>query len=110
MLTSGRRHTPGSRGTSGLVWRAAFGPSPEVVVFANHPGSSSESDSRLPGYWAGNARQPRVAQWQDVLLMMHRLTGDDAFGFTHAYFPCATFDEYALHDGCAFARGRRGHP
>jgi hypothetical protein len=109
MLASVRSLTPDSRGTSELVWRATFGPGPEAVVFANHPGSSSESDSRLPGYWAGNAHQPRVGQWQDVLLAMHRLIGDDVFGFTHTFFPCATFDEYALHNGWAFARSGDGY-
>jgi hypothetical protein len=109
ILSSVRNLVPASPGKSELVWRATFGPGPEAVVFANHPGSSSESDSRVPGYWAGNARLPRVAQWKEVLLALHRLDCDDVFGFTHAYFPCATFDEYALHDGWAFARAGDGY-
>jgi hypothetical protein len=82
---------------------------PEAVVFANHPGSSSESDSRVPGFWAGNARTPRVAQWKDVLMSMHRLPDGDVFGFTHAYFPCATFDEHVLRGGWAFCRVGDGY-
>jgi hypothetical protein len=88
-------------------WRVTFGP--EAVIFANHPASSSESDSRVPGYWVGNARTPRVAQWKDVLIAIHRLESDDVFGFTHAYFPCFAFDEYVLHDGWAFARVGDGY-
>jgi hypothetical protein len=88
-------------------WRVTFGP--EAVVFANHPASSSESDSRAPGYWVGNARAPRVAQWKDVLIAMHRLDNDDVFGFTHAYFPCFAFDEYVLRDGWAFGRVGEGY-
>jgi hypothetical protein len=107
ILSSVRSFVPDSPGDSELAWRATLGP--EAVVFANHPGSSSESDSRLPGYWAGNARRPRVGQWQDVLLAVHRVASDDVFGFTHAYFPCTTFDDYSLRHGWGFARVGDGY-
>jgi hypothetical protein len=98
---------PGGSGGSELMWRATL--SPEAMVFVNQPGSSSESDSRVPGFWVGNAHVPRVAQWRDALIAMHRVADTDLLAWTHAYFPCATFDEYGLHDGWAFARVGEGY-
>jgi hypothetical protein len=104
MLSSVQDHRPGVAGQEEAVWRVTLGA--EAVVFATHPGSSSESDSRSPGFWAGNGRLPRVGQWKDVLVAIHRLADDDLFGFTHAYFPTAAFDEHVLREGWIF--GRRG--
>ncbi|MFN8635754.1 MAG: hypothetical protein U0893_18050 [Chloroflexota bacterium] len=98
---------PGGMGHSELIWRATM--SPQAMVFVNQPGSSSESDARLPGYWAGNARLPRVAQWRETLIAMHRVAEHDLLPWTHAHFPCATFDEYALRDGWAFAQVGDGY-
>jgi hypothetical protein len=106
-LSSAQDYLAGHPGTRELAWQATLGA--QAVVFASHPGSSSEIDSRCPGFWSGNARLPRVAQWQDVLLAVHRLPADDLFGFTHAYFPTACFDEYVLRDGWAFARAGDGY-
>jgi hypothetical protein len=47
---------------------------------------------------------PRVAQWRDLLIALHRLPEDDWLGYTHAHFPLAAFDEYVLRRGWAFAR------
>jgi hypothetical protein len=111
MLSSVQAYGAGERGSEELVWRATLGA--EAVIFANHPGSSSEGDGRAPGYWAGNGRLPRVAQWKDTLVAIHQLgedsAEDDLFGFTHAYFPAATFDEYMLGEGWAFGRVGDGY-
>jgi hypothetical protein len=107
VLSSLRGAAAGRAGRSELTWRATLGP--EALVFANQPGSSSETDARVPGYWAGNARVPHVVQWQDVVLAMHRLSPDDVFGFTHVYFPIATFDEYCSSDGWVFGRVGDGY-
>ncbi len=110
MLSSLADARPGGAGGAGgseLMWRATL--SPEAMVFVNQPGSSSETDGRMPGFWAGNARLPRVAQWRDALIAMHRVADTDLLTWTHAYFPCATFDEYVLHDGWAFARVGDGY-
>jgi hypothetical protein len=107
VLSSLADRAAGEAGHSEQVWRATL--SPEAIVFVNQPGSSSESDSRLPGYWAGNARLPRVGQWRDALIAMHRVDETDILPWTRAYFPCATFDEYVLRDGWAFARVGDGY-
>jgi hypothetical protein len=78
-------------------------------VFVNHPACSSESDTRQPNFWAGNAILPRVAQWKDVLIAVYHLPDDDLMGFTHAYFPTYAFDEYILREGWVFARKGNGY-
>jgi hypothetical protein len=47
---------------------------------------------------------PRVAQWRDLLIALYQVPADDWLGYTHAHFPVAAFDEYALKRGWAFAR------
>jgi hypothetical protein len=79
------------------------------VVFVTHPACSSDDNSHRPNFWHGNRILPRVAQWKDVLLAVHRLPEDDWMGFTHAYFPQAAFDETQLQDGWAFARKGDGY-
>ena len=69
----------------------------------------SEEGSHRPNFWHGNVILPRVAQWKDVLIAVHKLPDDDWMGFTHAYFPLYAFDEHALRDGWAFARKGDGY-
>jgi hypothetical protein len=102
ILSSAQDYLAGQPGRQEQIWQVTFGA--QAVVFTNHPGSSSEADQRFPGYWSGNARLPRVAQWRDVLAAVHHLSESDRFCFTHAYFPAAAFDEYTLREGWAFAR------
>jgi hypothetical protein len=89
-------YRPGQAGIQQHVWQATFGP--DAVVFVTHPPCLSEDNSHRPGFWHGNVILPRVAQWKDVLLAIHRLPADDWLGFTHAYFPAWSFDEYVLRD------------
>ena len=116
MLSSVQDYRARARGAEELAWRATL--NAEATIFANHPGSSSESPSRKPGFWVGNGRLPRVAQWQDALLAIYHLgnsgdggddDGGDLFDFTHAYFPTAILDEHALREGWAFGRVGDGY-
>jgi hypothetical protein len=102
VLSSAQDYRPGEPGRRELVWQATLGP--EALVYTTHPASFSESDSRDAGWWVGNGRLPRVAQWKDALIALYNLPEDDWLGFTHAYFPTYAFDEHALADGWAFAR------
>lgn len=102
MLSSVQDYRPGERGGEEHVWKATLGP--EAVVFANHPACVSEAEANRPGWWRGNAVLPRVAQWKDVLIAVHKIPDDDWMGFTHAYFPIYAFEEHAIKDGWAFAR------
>lgn len=107
MLCSAQDYQPGLPGARQHIWQATFGP--DAVVFVNHPPCVSEDGSHRPNFWQGNALLPRVAQWKDVLVALHNLPADDWLGFTHAYFPQASFDETIMRDGWAFARKGNGY-
>lgn len=107
MLSSAQDYHPGERGAQEHIWQATMGP--DAVVFVTHPPCVSEDGSHWPNFWNGNHVLPRVAQWRDVLIAIHRLAEDDPMGFTHAYFPIYAFDEYALRDGWAIARKGEGY-
>ena len=57
ILSSLQAHRPGQPGDQEMAWRATLGA--EAIVFANHPGSSSESDSRA----RRSVRQRTSAAW-----------------------------------------------
>jgi hypothetical protein len=99
MLCSAQDYHPGEQGVQQHIWQATFGP--DAVVFVTHPPCLSEENSHRPGFWHGNVVLPRVAQWKDVLIAIHRLPADDWLGFTHAYFPVWAFDAHVLREGAA---------
>lgn len=107
MLASAQDYQPGERGVQQHLWQATF--DPDAVVFVNHPPCLSEDNSHRPNAWHGNVVLPRVAQWKDVLVAVHKLPAEDWLGFTHAYFPTWAFDEHTLRDGWAFARKGDGY-
>jgi hypothetical protein len=112
MLCSAQDYRPGESGSQQHIWQATMGP--DAVVFVNHPPCLSEEGSHRPDFWHGNVSLPRVAQWKDVLIAVHKLPENDWLGFTHAYFPAYAFDEHVLRDGAdgqpwAFARKGEGY-
>ncbi len=107
MLASAQDYRPGEAGAQEHVWQATLGP--DSLVYVNHPANFSVEDVHRPNLWVGNRSLPRVAQWGDVLLALYALPEDDWLGFTHAYFPAATFDEYVLQGDWAFARKGKGY-
>jgi hypothetical protein len=107
MLCSAQDYHPGEPGYQQHLWQATMGP--DAVVFVTHPPCFSEEGSHRPGFWHGNVILPRVAQWRDVLVAIHKLPQDDWLGFTHAYFPIYAFDEHLIRDGWAFARTGEGY-
>jgi hypothetical protein len=112
MLCSAQDYHPGESGVQQHIWQATFGP--DAVAFVTHPPCLSEEGSHRPNAWHGNVVLPRVAQWKDVLIAVHKLPDDDWLGFTHAYFPAWAFDEHVLReDGnervWAFARKGEGY-
>ena len=112
MLCSAQDHHPGDKGVQQHIWQATMGP--DAVVFVTHPPCVSQEGSHRPNFWHGNVVLPRVAQWKDVLVAVHKLPEDDWMGFTHAYFPAYAFDEHALREDAnghtwAFARKGEGY-
>lgn len=102
MLSSAQDYCQGEAGGRGHIWQATM--SPAAQVFVNHPANASQRDVLCPNFWRGNGVLPRVAQWKDVLVSVHKLPDADWMGFTHAYFPVHAFYAYELRDGWAFAQ------
>jgi hypothetical protein len=107
MLCSAQDWHPGEKGYQQHIWQATLGP--DAVVFVTHPTCASEDGSHRPNFWHGNDTLPRVAQWKDLLIAVHRLPQDDWMGFTHAFFPAFAFDEHDIGEGWAFARRGDGY-
>ncbi len=109
MLCSAQDYRPGERGVQQHIWQATLGT--DAVVFVTHPPCASEEGSHRPNFWHGSVVLPRVAQWKDVLIAVHKLPENDWMGFTHAYFPTSAFDEHVLResvDGQTWAFARKG--
>jgi hypothetical protein len=112
MLCSAQDYHPGQKGVQQHIWQATLGP--DAVVFVTHPPCMSQESSHRPNFWHGNVILPRVAQWKDVLIAVHKLPDNDWLGFTHAYFPARAFDEHVLRDDAnghtwAFAQKGEGY-
>ncbi len=107
MLASAQDYRPGQPGSREHIWQATF--APQCQVFVTHPGCSSLVDAHAPNFWLGNGVLPRVAQWKDTLIALYDLPDHARMGFTHAYFPTSSFDEYALQGEWAFARKGEGY-
>lgn len=109
LLASAQEFKPGAGGENQQqqIWQATLGP--EAGVWVNHPACISENGNRRPNFWMGQATFPRVAQWKDVLVAVHRFRPADWLDWTHAYFPTFAFEEHVLQDGWAFARVGDGY-
>src|SRR5262249_41684967 len=104
MLASVQDYRVGLPGLQEHVWGAMLGP--QTQVFVTHPAHASPSSSARPNAWAGQRSLPRVRQFEDTLLAVYQLPADDPMGYTHAWFPVATLDEWTRRD-CWLA-GRLG--
>jgi hypothetical protein len=105
LLSCAQDYRPGKPGYQQHPWQATLGI--DAVVFTNHPGSADLT--ARPNFWAGNGILPRVVQHHNVLVCLHRVWPEDAFPFTHAYFPRDAFDEVVEQDHWIFARKGDGY-
>jgi hypothetical protein len=112
LLASAQDYYPGDHGTQEHIWQATLGS--EAVVYVTHPACATQGEGHTPGFWLGNVRLPRVAQWKDALIAVYNLPEDDWMGYTHAYFPAYAFDAYAIRKNAqeqtwAFAQKDAGY-
>ncbi len=108
MLSSAQDYRPGEPGGREHIWQATLGT--DAVVFVNQPACMSEEEAHSPNCWRGNATLPRVVQWRDMLIAVHKC--DERHGmpaFTHGHFPTYAFDEYRLEERWAFASKGDGY-
>ena len=93
--------------SSTVGWQVTMGP--DALIFGNQPTCSTQHAAWSQTYWSGNAAPGRVAQWQDVLAVAYGPLVGQGLGFSHAYFPCAAFDEVVFDAGWAMARKGNGY-
>ncbi len=105
LLSCAQDYRPGKPGYQQHIWQATLGI--DAVVFTTHPGAADEISR--PNFWAGSGVMPRAAQHQNVLVCIYHTPPNDAFPFSHAYFPRAAFDEIVERDRWVFARKGDGY-
>jgi hypothetical protein len=109
-LSSAPDWRPGFGGDQQQLWQATLGP--DAVCFTTHPGPR---DARSPGWWTGSATLPRVAQAENVAIVLYRIRRRPALHvpnrhlFTHAWLPRDRFDEVRERQGWVFARRGDGY-
>ncbi|MBI2421197.1 MAG: hypothetical protein HYV27_00105 [Candidatus Hydrogenedentes bacterium] len=115
MLSSAQDYRKGYGGDQQHIWHATLGG--EAVCFTTHP---AQYDLELipygsPGYWTGSGDLPRVAQVENTVIALYRISTraglflTNALFFTHAWLPKAQFDAVVEKDGWIFARKGDGY-
>jgi hypothetical protein len=103
-------------------WKAVI--DERVVVYTTHPRSAPDPNmfgrDGKPGYWTGEASQPRSAQFERTAVHIYQPAWDkttDAVlwqvfqyqDFTHAFFPQERFDEVVQDGNWTFGRKGDGY-
>lgn len=131
MLSTAQDYRKGLRGQQTHTWQATL--AERAMVFTTHPAylpipegqpippdwNWQREDEPGPGYWTGEASQPRAAQFENVAIAIYApqyLSGTplvlDGFSYreeTHAYFPQAHFDEVVQTGHWTFGRKGSGY-
>lgn len=98
---------PGIYGYQQHMWYGAL--SPEAVIFANHPGATSEQSDMRPGYWYGNGVMPAVRQEKGILGAVYQIPKEHPIHFTHVYWPGVKFDQNKVEDHWLFGKKGNGY-
>ena len=104
MLSSVQDYRSGLPGLQEHVWGAVLGP--ETQVYVTHAPNSATHSSARPNAWAGHRVLPRARQHADTVLAVYDIPENDPMGFTHAWFPLSTMDEWV--ESGQWIAGRRG--
>jgi hypothetical protein len=110
MLSSAQDYRPGYGGDQQHIWQATLGS--DAVCFTTHP---AKKTGPSPNYWTGSGNLPRVAQVQNVVIAIYRISTRPGLYvthrllFTHAWLPRDQFDEVLERDGWVFARREEGY-
>jgi hypothetical protein len=110
MLSSAQDYRVGYGGDQQSIWQATLGPN--AVCFTTHP---ARRDPESPNYWTGSGWLPRVAQYENVAIVVYNAVDQPALyiphslDFTHAWLPRDQFDEVVEQGGWVFARRGDGY-
>lgn len=98
---------PGTFGYQQHMWYAAL--SGSAVLFANHPGTTSEQSDMRPGYWYGNGLMPAVKQDRDRIGTVYVCEDSFPIRFTHVYCPLHRFSRSLVTEHWIFLAAGKGY-
>jgi hypothetical protein len=110
MLSSAQDYRSGFGGDQQHIWQATL--DSNAVCFTTHP---AKREGSSPNYWTGSGNLPRVAQVQNVLIAIYRISTRPGLYvthrllFTHAWLPKDQFNEVVEREGWIFARRRKAY-
>jgi hypothetical protein len=110
MLSAAQDYRAGYGGDQQAIWQATLGP--DATCFTTHPVVGAKT---TPDYWSGSGTLPRVAQVENVVLVVYDVTEKpglyvtETAAFTHAWLPRDRFDETLERNGWVFARRDDGY-
>jgi len=103
MLSSAQDYKKGYGGDQQAIWSAVL--DKEAIVFTTHPVGNTTA---TPDYWTGSGNLPRVAQHENVAIILYKISTAPGLyvthdlEFTHAWFPKDKFDEVVQKDNWTF--------
>lgn len=98
---------PGDFGYQQHLWMAAL--DGVAILFANHPGATSEAGDMRPGYWHGNGVFPAVKQDGNLLSAIYRIPESHPIHYIHLYAPRCRFDAFEAEEEWLFLAKDRGY-
>jgi hypothetical protein len=107
MLSSAQDYKKGYGGDQQAIWSAVL--DKETIVFTTHPVGNT---SATPDYWTGSGNLPRVAQHENVAIILYQISTAPGLyvthdlEYTHAWFPQEKFDRVVQNENWTF--GLRG--
>lgn len=110
LLSSVAEHKTGAIGHQQHVVDLVFRADPFARIWVNHPGDLKPWGGSRPSLWAGSGVVPRVAQQDNVALLVFDLDRQKhPIGFTHALLPSEVLDEQHVDGHWLFARAGDGY-
>ncbi len=98
---------PGVYGYQQHMWSAAL--SGSALIFANHPGTTSEDAELRPGYWNGNGVMPAITTGKGEISVIYSIPENHPVPFTHLYLPAFRFAEVRTDGRWIFLREGEGY-
>ena len=110
MLSSAQDYKKGYGGDQQSIWSAVL--DEESIVFTTHPVNQPKG---TPDYWTGSGNLPRVGQFENVAIILYKISTAPGLyvthdlEFTHAWVPKEKFDEVVQKGNWIFGKRKSGY-